>query len=377
MTRGQRQDGPRLEIQDGAATPSAQRARGGDRGKETVSKAPKKNKEGSGDPPKDMRYYAQKLTGKPPETSAQPMDDCAPHSDTEMEEGENVQGAGAILDHTESNAGLQWDTEEPEVEGGDQPTLAAILKAVNKCTASVNGLRLRFGSLEEEVGLIRHDIQKMRERTTAVEGRISDLEDRMPPLIRETQNTSRLARAVDMRAEDFENRLRRNNVRIVGLPEKVEGRDPTQFVEQWMAEVFGKDSFTHLYAVERAHRVPTRPLPPGNPPRPILARLLNYRDREIILRLAREKKNVQFNGTRVSFYPDFSAAVQKSRARFTEIKKRLQKVQAPYAMLYPARLRVILNGQAHFFEHPADASDWLDANEGALRQVRRPRVEED
>lgn len=44
-----------------------------------------------------------------------------------------------------------------------------------------------------------------------------------------------------MRAEDFENHLRRNNVCIVGLPEKVDGRDPTQFVEQWMADEFGKD----------------------------------------------------------------------------------------------------------------------------------------
>lgn len=115
-------------------------------------------------------------------------------------------------------------------------------------------------------------------------------------------------------------------MRIVGLPEKVEGRDPTQFIEQWMADVFGKEAFTHLYAVEWAHRVPTRRLPPGSPPRPILARLLNYQDREIILRLAREKRNIQYNGTQISFYPDFSAAVQKSRPWFSEIKKRLQKL---------------------------------------------------
>lgn len=144
-----------------------------------------------------------------------------------------------------------------------------------------------------------------------------------------------------------------------------------------MAELFGKEALTHLYVVERAHRIPTRPLPPGNPPRPILARLLNYRDREIILKLAREKKNIQYNGTRISFYPDFSAAVQKNRARFSEIKKRLQRVQASYAMLYPAKLRVTLRGRAHFFEHPAEAADWLDANENELHQDRRPEAEID
>lgn len=87
---------------------------------------------------------------------------------------------------------------------------------------------------------------------------------------------------------------RRNNVRIVGLSEKVEGRDPTQFVEQWMTDIFGKEAFTHLYAVERAYRIPARPLLPGYPPHPPLARLPNYSNREIILRLAREKRNIQF-----------------------------------------------------------------------------------
>lgn len=50
----------------------------------------------------------------------------------------------------------------------------------------------------------------------------------------ESQSTARLAKATDMRAEGIENQLRRNNIHMVGLPEKVEGRDPTEFVERWL-----------------------------------------------------------------------------------------------------------------------------------------------
>lgn len=88
--------------------------------------------------------------------------------------------------------------------------------------------------------MIRQDIKKIRECTTATESRISDVEDKIGPLIRESQVIARLVRAVEMRAGDFKNHLRCNNVRIVGLPEEVEERDPTQFVEQWLLEVFGK-----------------------------------------------------------------------------------------------------------------------------------------
>lgn len=60
----------------------------------------------------------------------------------------------------------------------------------------------------------------------------------------------------------------------MGLPECIEGRDPTDFIEQWLITIFGKEAFTLLFTVERAHRTPTRPLPPGYPSRPFLARLL-------------------------------------------------------------------------------------------------------
>lgn len=57
-----------------------------------------------------------------------------------------------------------------------------ILRAVNKCTASVNTLKEHFGGLKEEVGLIRQDLLKMRECTTAAESRISDVEDKLASL---------------------------------------------------------------------------------------------------------------------------------------------------------------------------------------------------
>lgn len=73
------------------------------------------------------------------------------------------------------------------------------------------------------------------------------------------------------------------------LPEKVEDRDPIDFVERWLQEVFGKKAFTSLYALDRAHRIPTRLLPPGHPSHPILAWMLHYRDQEIILHLAQKR----------------------------------------------------------------------------------------
>lgn len=203
-----------------------------------------------------------------------------------------------------------------------------------------------------------------------MESRVSDIEDKLPPVVKEAHVSHQLAKDTNNRADDMENRLRCNNILIVGLPEKTEGKDPTSFIEGWLSDLFGKDAFSPFFTVERAHCTPGCPLPPGAPPRPVLARLLHYRDREAVLRCAREWANVQFKGTRVSFYPDFSAEVQRRRAKFADVKRQLRNLQLPYVMLFPAKLHVTANRQAHFFESAQEATTWLDWNEQALRHRR-------
>lgn len=63
----------------------------------------------------------------------------------------------------------------------EQPTLADILKAVHVCTAAVTDVKEQFGGLREEVSLLRQDLQKVRERATAVESRVCDIEEQLPP----------------------------------------------------------------------------------------------------------------------------------------------------------------------------------------------------
>lgn len=49
------------------------------------------------------------------------------------------------------------------------------------------------------------------------------------------------------RIEDMDNRLQRNNVHILGLPEKIKGRNPTEYIEQWLLATFAKNNFTPFF----------------------------------------------------------------------------------------------------------------------------------
>lgn len=91
--------------------------------------------------------------------------------------------------------------------------------AVTKCTTSIT---VEIKRVKAEVSFIQHDIQKLRERTSALEGRVSTVEDDMKPLLRDVnQNVLMTAQHAACKV-DFKNRMRRNNVRAIDKPERVE-----------------------------------------------------------------------------------------------------------------------------------------------------------
>lgn len=257
----------------------------------------------------------------------------------------------------------------PAGDGGDGPTMRDIFSAVSTCNATLTTLNLHVGELKTDMAHVRQDLHNINERVQAAEERISAVEDQIPHITKELKRGTQQIAFLLNKVDDLENRLRRNNIRLVGVPEKSEGKDPVAFFESWLLDTVGKDLLSAHFSIERAHRVPLRPPPPGAPPRPILIKMLHFRDRDIALRRAREKGDMTTNGARVLLYPDFSGEIQRQRMQFQDIKKRLRALGVPYSMQYPAKLRVAALNNTHFFESPKTALTWLDANERNIKNA--------
>lgn len=69
--------------------------------------------------------------------------------------------------------------------------------------------------------------------------------------------------------------------------------------------------------------------------------ILHFQDKVKILRLAREKKELFYKGSRMHIYPDFSAGLIKKHQQFDVVKKKLRVADIKYSLLYPCTLRVI------------------------------------
>lgn len=153
----------------------------------------------------------------------------------------------------------------------------------------------------------------------AITDRIKELSAKDSNLKEEHDNLISRIQKIEDHADYLENQSRRNNIRIDGIPESPN--------ETWEAtEVVVKDLLVHNLGlsiqeannikIERAHRT-GKPRTPGSRPRPVVAKLASFKDREAILRRARDKKPKD-----IYFNEDFSARILETRRdQLPELKR--------------------------------------------------------
>ena len=244
------------------------------------------------------------------------------------------------------------------------PSDNLILGAISDLRTSIEG---KIGDLHADISLIRQDLRNTVDRVTETEGRVSEIEDSQRTCYAELTQLRKTVKQLELRAEDAEGRSRRNNIRLVGFPEGCEGRDPTDFVLGWLRSWLPASSLSNCFIVERAHRGPTPKPPVGAPPRPMIARLLNFADRDMILREARKAGSLRWESAAVMIFPDYTFQVQQQRRSFLGAKRKLRDLHIQYMLLFPARLNVIYNEKSHFFDMPEAAWDWMETKHGVSR----------
>ena len=97
---------------------------------------------------------------------------------------------------------------------------------------------------------------------------------------------------------DLWDNIKHINMRIIGVPEEEEKKKGTEKIfEEIIVENFpnmGKEIATQ---VQEAQRVPYRINPRRNTPRNILSKLSKIKDKEKLLKAAREKRQITYKGT--------------------------------------------------------------------------------
>ena len=113
------------------------------------------------------------------------------------------------------------------------------------------------------------------------------LEDENHQLRQTADKSAKKCEELHQAVEDAANRDRRQNLQLVGLKEKLEGRNLTDCVKKIISETLGID--LDGSQLQRVHHAPVSMPEEGRPPRPIIMRFLSFLEKERVLSAARVK----------------------------------------------------------------------------------------
>ncbi len=160
---------------------------------------------------------------------------------------------------------------------------------------------------------------------------------------------------------DIEDRSRRNNVMLVGLPEGAEGSDVAGFLRvnlsKWIPSLKGRN-----IEIDRAHRVYDG-RKNSDRPRTLIFRVLRWHDRLEILKGARQAYPVKCTQDNVTllFFPDFSPATTTRRKILVPVLRTMTALGLQPFLAYPAVIKLRHGGEQRIFDSLRKVEDFISS----------------
>ena len=199
----------------------------------------------------------------------------------------------------------------------------------------------KFTELDSTLDKLSHRVEDSTKWITETETCISDGKDRTTSLENKLVELEKKVKILTDQAEDSENRSRRDNIRIIGLKEGVEGNQAVRFFEAWLTDKLGLETKQGSIKIDRAHRAlgPLR----KNYNQPVIIKLHNFSDKQRILAAVWEKRD------KIHIRQDLSPQVREAWHQFNRVCERLIQRGLRFQMRYLASSYFTLNVEEHSF----------------------------
>lgn len=215
-------------------------------------------------------------------------------------------------------------------------------------------IEMQFAKFEDRLDTIKTEVTK---NSNDIKKLKTDHKGLSTQLAKTEQSFQTTTCKLEANIAELEDRSRRDNVRIINLPEKVESGNAADFVSsslfKWFPTLIGEKM-----EVMRAHRIgPERSTASG--PRTLICKMLRNTDRDRILKAARGSR-IEVGGREIRFAADYSNYTIKRRRSFSQAMETARKLGFTPFLIYPAKLKLFRGSEVHLFETQTEAEDFLD-----------------
>uniref|UniRef100_A0A803K9Z1 L1 transposable element RRM domain-containing protein n=1 Tax=Xenopus tropicalis TaxID=8364 RepID=A0A803K9Z1_XENTR len=205
-------------------------------------------------------------------------------------------------------------------------------------------LQLLFSNIEKMVKAehtkttkeLTTEITSLGTRVRDLEKRLDDITDYTHQVDKDITTLYAQIEQIQYAQEDAENRSRRNNIRLHGIPETATDLEPL------LTDMFQgllPDTPPERLEMDRAHRA-LRPKPsPEERPRDVIVRMHFYRVKAAILEAVRPTGEVEIEGHKIALYPDIAPSTLARRREFKPLTELLRQHKITYRWGYPFSLQ--------------------------------------
>lgn len=247
----------------------------------------------------------------------------------------------------------------------DDASIMAMLAATlaDHKTSLSSEFNAAFTKLESKLESIETSISAQHQRISSLEAAATATSEDMQVIKDKLATVTEENGKLKAKLIDLESRSRRNNVRIVGLPEDIEGTRPTAFFSQLLLDVFGEDTLGKAPDLDRAHRTLMAKPGPGEKPRAVVICFHSYQTKELVIRRSREMRGkLKYRDTPIHVFEDYCPEILQQRSAYRGVMKELYNLGLKPALHYPAKLLIMTSeGRRKRLASPEDARDYIDS----------------
>ncbi|XP_039454945.1 uncharacterized protein LOC120433173 [Oreochromis aureus] len=198
--------------------------------------------------------------------------------------------------------------------------------------ATLDGNTRRLDEAETRISKVEDIIADMETRLTRVESKICTFTNRL---------------------DDQEARSRRDNLRIFGVKEGVEGANAIAYFEKWLPSLLNMKTKNGRIRLDRCHRSLGEPI--SGSPRAVIMKLHYPTDKREVLALSGKNKQIFFDGALITIRQDVPQNVRQQRRNFNEACQLLITKGIRFRMLFPATLRFTYENRRFSFDSAEEA----------------------
>ncbi|XP_071978136.1 uncharacterized protein [Engystomops pustulosus] len=215
------------------------------------------------------------------------------------------------------------------------------------------------GAWRQDLQKVQSDVSSLQERVDELESFRTEISSTILELQAATSTQESQQRHPAAQLDDLDNRNRRNNIRRGGLPEATHTPDLIPTLTGIFNSLLERQVDTPLGSDHDHRALRARSSDPSRP-RDVICRIHYYAIKEQILQKARNKGEIDFDGAKITLFPDLSRRTLRQRAMLRPLLSLLQARNINYRWGFPFALHAKNGTKQATLIHPEDLPSFLE-----------------